>query len=807
MSSVLIISAVVLFAALLYAGLGYAAWVAGAAIGMAAWWASGVEFVGAFQFISFILVALAVLFGAPPLRRIVISTPAMRAVGRILPRVGDTERIALEAGTVWWDGDLFSGAPDWNKLLKFQAKGLTKAEQAFLDGPVEELCRMVDDWQIIQHREIPDEIWDYMKRERFFGMVIPESYGGRGFSAIAHSAVVTKIASRSLAVAVTVMVPNSLGPAELLYHYGTEKQKDRYLPRLARGEEIPCFALTEPAAGSDAASVRSQGVICQGDWEGEKTLGIRLSFEKRYITLAPIATLIGLAFQLRDPDGLLGDKKDIGITCALISHKTAGLVVGDRHDPLGIPFQNGTVFGKDVFIPLSAVIGGEAGMGQGWRMLMECLSVGRSISLPALSVGASELSVRTVGAYATLREQFNLPIGRLEGVTEVLGRIGGKTYLMDAARRLTCGAVDAGERPSVLSAVAKRYLTQSMREVVDDAFDIQAGAAIIRGPRNVMGRAYQGVPIAITVEGANILIRSLMIFGQGAIRCHPFVHDEMEAAVAGDAARFDTAFFGHIGFVARNGMRSFVLALTRAALAQIPANVSKEEAVEYRRLTRLSAAFALVSDVTMGTLGGALKRKEALSGRLADAISWLYLGSAALKRYHDEGRPTWAGPYRAWALAYACHEIEKALLEVIQNLPNRPAAWGLRLMAFPFGASYRPPADRLSLKVGAGLLNDGEARRALSADIHIPNPDEPGLGRMEAALAAVMAAAEDRKSVIAAVRRGDLAKASEDALADAALKAGIVDAQAHARLKAAAEARDDIIQVDSFDPQVYMKQR
>jgi acyl-CoA dehydrogenase len=504
MTATLLLLAAVCLIVLLYAGKGYWAWVSALAIGLLAWWLAGVGSPLAFKTAVTLAVLAAGVFGLPAIRRPLVSAPAMRLVRAILPAMGDTERIALEAGTVWWDGDLFSGKPDWRKLLDFKLRALSERERAFLDGPVEDLCRMIDDWQIAQDRDLSPQVWDFLKRERFFGMIIPEEYGGLGFSAIGHSAVVVKISSRSVAAAVTVMVPNSLGPAELLLHYGTDEQKKHYLPRLARGEDVPCFALTEPHAGSDAASTRSTGVVCRGKYEGKEVLGIRLNWNKRYITLAPVATVIGLAFRLFDPDGLLGGEEDIGITCALIPRDVPGIKIGDRHDPMGVPFQNGPIFGDDVFVPVDFIIGGQDGAGQGWKMLMDSLAAGRSISLPSLSVAAVELAARTTGAYATVREQFNLPIGRFEGIEEPLARIAGHAYLMNAVRVLTCAAVDAGEKPAVLSAIAKAYLTDGMRKSVIDAMDIMAGAAICSGPRNILSRIYVSAPIGITVEGANI---------------------------------------------------------------------------------------------------------------------------------------------------------------------------------------------------------------------------------------------------------------------------------------------------------------
>ena len=794
--------ALIVFVALLYLGRGYWAWVLGVALALAAWFNAGVASPNLFWTCAAIAAVLALVFGVPALRRGVVSGHLMRLVRSFLPRMGDTERIALEAGTVWFDGDLFSGDPDWRKLLDFKPKPLTDKERAFLDGPVEELCRMVDDYQIAQDRDLSPAVWDYMKRERFFGMIIPEKFGGRGFSAIAHSAVVTKLSSRSITAAVTVMVPNSLGPGELLVHYGTEEQKNHYLPRLARGEDIPCFALTEPGAGSDAASGKSKGIVCKEKWKGKEITGIRLTFNKRYITLAPVATVVGLAFRLYDPDHLLGKVEDIGITCALIPRDTPGLVIGNRHDPMGVPFQNGPVSGTDVFVPLDYVIGGQKGVGIGWRMLMESLAAGRSVSLPSLSCGASQLATRVTGAYGTVREQFNMQIGRFEGIEEALARIGGYAYFMNAARVLTCGAVDAGAKPAVLSAIVKAYLTDGMRDRLNDAFDIQAGAAICRGRRNILGRGFIGVPIAITVEGANILTRSLIVFGQGAIRCHPFVHDEMVTVAENDLPGFDRAFFGHVGFVYKNMARSFFLALTGGRLASAP--VSDSTAGYFRAITRYSAAFALITDIALATLGGALKRREKISGRMADALAWMYIGSSALKRFHGEGRPARDRVVLDWSLQWALWKVQDALSGVIENLPNRAAAAILCPLVFPLGARRRPPSDDLGARVARDLLDDKELRLHLTSDIYVPKTDEPGLGKLESALDLVVAAQHVQNKVREAARTRRLGDLPREEMADEALSQGIITKDEHARLAAAEKARDDAIQVDAFDPGTYL---
>ncbi|GIW53268.1 MAG: acyl-CoA dehydrogenase [Gemmatimonadales bacterium] len=745
------------------------------------------------------------IFGISSVRRSLVSSWLMRLLAPLLPRMSETERVALEAGTVWFDGELFSGAPDWEYLLSFQPRKLSERERAFLEGPVEELCRMIKEWDVVQRGDLPPEVWTFLKHHKFFGMIIPEEYGGLGFSAAAHSAVIVKLASRSVTAAVTVMVPNSLGPAELLLHYGTEEQKRYYLPRLASGEEIPCFALTGPEAGSDAAATQSTGIVCQGIYQGREVLGMRLNWRKRYITLGPVSTVIGLAFRLKDPDHLLGEKEDLGITCALIPSHLPGIEIGKRHDPMGIPFQNGPNSGRDVFVPLDFIIGGPAMAGQGWKMLMQSLAAGRSISLPSLSVASAELAARVVGAYATVREQFDTPIGRFEGIEEPLARIGGLTYLMNAARILTVGAVDAGEKPAVLSAVVKAYLTEAMRRVINDAMDIRAGAAICRGPRNMLAHAYQAVPIGITVEGANILTRSMIIYGQGAVRCHPYVQDEIRAIAERDAARFDRAFFKHVGFTVSNAVRTLLLGLTDGRLAGGAGRGRVRR--HLKRFTRMSAAFALTSDVAMAVLGGKLKRREKLSGRLADALAWMYLGSAALKRFHDSGMPERDRPFAEWSARHALFQVQEALRGVIENFPNRPAAWMLRWLIFPLGARYRPPSDALGSQVARELLEDREARAALTGDIYIPGPHEPGLGRLEAALDHAVEALKVETKIRDAIRAGKLDRAPGEMILEQAQAAGIISDLEALAVMAADAIREEVIQVDAFDPEEFLRLR
>ncbi len=806
MQTILVAAALVVLALVLfYRRQPYLAWVL-PVLGALAWWGFTIDSSGTgFRIVVAVFALLAVVFGVPPLRRSLVSRGVMGVMRRVLPRMGETERIALEAGTVWFDGELFSGRPNWRRLLEFSVKPLSAEERDFLDGPVERLCAMVNEWDVVQRGDLAPETWDFIKQHGFFGMIIPEEFGGLGFSAAAHSAVISKLASRSVTAAVTVMVPNSLGPAELLLHYGTKEQKEHYLPRLANGTDIPCFALTGPEAGSDAAATQSIGIVCHGTYEGREVLGMRLSWRKRYITLGPVATVIGLAFRLRDPERLLGGEEDLGITCALVPANLPGIKIGKRHDPMGVPFHNGPNSGRDVFVPLDFIIGGRQMAGQGWRMLMESLAAGRSISLPSLAASSGELAARVVGAYATVREQFDTPIGRFEGIEEPLARIGGLTYVMNAARVLTAGAVDAGEKPAVLSAVVKAYLTEGMRQVVNDAMDIRAGASICRGPRNILARAYQAVPIGITVEGANILTRSMIIYGQGAIRCHPYVQAEMQAVAESDVDGFDRAFFGHVGFVVSNVVRSILLAVSGARLAGAP--IGGPTAKYFRRLSRMSAAFTVVSDTAMATLGGRLKRREKISGRLADALAWMYLAASALKRFIDDGQPLRDLPFVQWGSDHALYQIQTALLGILDNLPNRTAAIALRPVLFPFGARFRPPSDGVGAAVARELLEDREARLHLTQDIYIPPPDEPGLGRLEAALDHAVAALAVETKLRDAVRAGQLDKAPGDELLEAALAAGIITADERQQVISADQVRNEVIRVDAFDQETFLDLR
>ncbi|HNP63551.1 MAG TPA: acyl-CoA dehydrogenase [Woeseiaceae bacterium] len=661
--------------------------------------------------------ALMVLPNLVEFRREKITRPLLAVYRKMLPSMSDTEREALEAGSVWWDGELFSGMPEWDRLMSFPAPKLSEEEQAFLDGPCETLCEMLDDWDIHHERaDMPKKVWDYIIEQRFFAMIIPKQYGGLEFSAYANAAVITKLAGRSPTASSTIGVPNSLGPAELLLHYGTEEQKNHYLPGLAAGTEIPCFALTSPQAGSDAAALIDSGVVCKGKWQGKTITGIRLNWDKRYITLAPVATVLGLAFKLHDPDHLIGDVDEYGITAALIPTKTDGVVVGRRHFPLSIAFQNGPTSGKDVFVPLDYIIGGPEMAGKGWKMLVELLSVGRAITLPSTASGGGQSASYASGAYAVLRKQFNTSIANFEGVGEALTRIAGHTYIMNAAVAVTAGAIDQGEKPAVPSAILKYHCTELGRKVANDAMDIHGGKAIMMGPTNYLGRGYMATPIAITVEGANILTRSLIIYGQGAIRCHPFVLRELQAASDDDLDRglieFDDALFGHIGYAISNMARSFFLALTHAKFSRVPLNTPTRR--YYQNINRYSAAFALASDFAMLTLGGTLKKRELLSARLGDILSSMYLASTVLKHFENQGRRATDLPLVEWSVRTLMYQAQEALHAFLRNFPNRYVATLLRFFIFPRGRTYSAPSDDIARKVVELITTPGESRERLS---------------------------------------------------------------------------------------------
>ena len=748
--------------------------------------------------IAFVVVSVLTL--PTPMRRTLIGVPLLALFRKILPQVSQTEQEALDAGTVWWDGELFSGNPDWNKLLAYPKPTLTAEERAFIDGPVEELCAMLDDWQITNElHDLPPVAWQFIKDQGFLGMIIPKVFGGKGFSALAHSEVVMKLSTRSGTAAVSVMVPNSLGPAELLRHDGSDAQKNHYLPRLANGSEMPCFALTSPEAGSDAGAIPDFGVVCRGTWEGAEVLGMRLTWEKRYITLGPVATLLGLAFRLYDPEHLLGARDDVGITLALIPTATPGVHIGRRHLPLNAVFMNGPNWGRDVFIPLDYIIGGAANAGQGWKMLMNCLAAGRSISLPANATGMAKLCALTSGAYGHVRTQFKMPVGRFEGVEEAIARIGGNAYLMDAARVMTAGAVDLGEKPSVISAIVKYHLTERARAVVNDAMDVHGGKGICMGPSNYLARAYQQIPIGITVEGANILTRSMIIFGQGAIRCHPWVLKEISATQEPDAARalrdFDIAFFGHAAFVVGNLVRVLVLGLTRACFIRVPGDAHTRR--YYRQLTRFAAGFALLADAAMFVLGGSLKRRERLSARLGDILSQLYLASAVLKRYEDAGRPADDLPLLHWAMQDALLRLQEAFGGLFDNLPGRLIGFVMRQLIFCRGLEYKAPSDVLGQQVVRTLMAPGPARQRLTAGTYISPSEHDAVGGLEAALVAVIAAEAVEAKMRAAQKAGVLS-GKGTSLTDSALRQGIISASDAQVLARAQQLRRRAIMVDDF---------
>ncbi len=754
---------------------------------------------GVWKGFLWLMLAALWLLNIRPLRKLLISRPFLKAYMRLLPSMSQTEKEALDAGTVWWDGELFTGKPRFEKLLASKAPQLTAEEQAFIDGPCEELCRMFDDWDITHRRaDMPPKVWDYLKSKGFFAMIIPKKYGGLEFSAYAHSCVLVKLASRSGLLAATTAVPNSLGPAELLNHYGTEEQKNHYLPRLAKGEEVPCFALTGPRAGSDAAALPDTGIVCKGTWQGREILGLRLDFNKRYITLAPIATVVGLAFRMFDPDRLLGDKQDLGITCALIPRNTPGLNIGRRHFPLNVPFMNGPLSGKDVFVPLDTIIGGPKMAGQGWRMLVEQLSVGRCISLPSNTTGGAKLGVFASGAYTRIRRQFNMPVGKFEGVEAVLARMVGYTYTMDAARSVTAGAIDGGEKPSVPSAMLKYHVTEMGRQVANDAMDVHGGKGIQLGPRNYLGRNYQVVPVAITVEGANILTRSLIIFGQGAVRCHPYVLKEMNAARNKDVNEFDAALFGHVGFTISNAVRSFVMALTHARFTRVP-DVGDTRRY-YQHIVRFSASFAFAVDVAMLTLGGYLKKKENLSARLGDVLSSMYLASMVLKHHENQGRPAEDLPLVEWACRNQMYRAQEQLHDFLRNFPNRFLGGVMRLLIFPGGRTYSAPSDRLGRQLADAVLSATEVRDRLCRFVY--RTVEPGnpLGLLEEALVMAETAEPLEKRIrVEGVKTGKITALDVPGQIAQARELGIISETEAAQLRDYDRKVMELISVDDFD--------
>ncbi len=786
------------------------AWAAGAAIALLGWQtgafhaASHWPSFGLFSLLAWLPVVALGLMAVPAIRRQFFVEPAFKLVKGILPKVSDTEQQALDGGTVGFDAELFSGTPDWNKLRSVPPVVLTPEEQAFLDGPTEDLCHMINDWQVRHaNREIPEEVWAFVKKHGFLGMLISKEHGGLGFSAQAQSLILGKIASRSPDVVTIVMVPNSLGPGELIEKYGTDEQKHYYLPRLAKGEEVPCFSLTGPTSGSDAATMRDIGTVVRGRHDGKETVGIKLSWDKRYITLGPKATLVGLAFQLFDPDKILGKGEDLGITVAMVPATHPGVNIGRRHLPSGAAFPNGPNWGNDVFIPMDWVIGGDKMVGQGWRMLMECLAAGRAISLPSSATAGAKSMLRFTSAYARIRRQFGLPVGRMEGVQEPMARLVENAYVNEAARGVTAAMVSRGERPSVISALMKYQTTEKLRRSVNDAMDIHGGRAICDGPANYLQTGYQMVPVGITVEGANILTRTLITFAQGALRSHPYLYSEVKAVQDADQTRgleaFETAFLGHIGHVVSNMTGAFIHNITLGLFANAPSQVGELKPV-YRQLSRSSRNFALVADMTVALLGGGLKTKQMLTGRLADALSELYLVSCVLKRFEDDKFPAADRPIVQLAAANGLNRFEEALRGAVMNFPVTPVRWKLRALIFPLGRHYYPAPDRLASSVASAVLVPGEARDRLTKHIYISDDVNDATGLLEVTLKKVVAAEEAEKKLERAIRAGTVRRYHGlDWIGDAAKQNVITEAEMTLlREVEALVAR--VIAVDHFDP-------
>ena len=758
----------------------------------------------------FWLLLLWLLFGVMVLpnltdfRREKITRPLLDIYRTMLPSMSDTEREALEAGSVWWDGELFSGKPDWDRLMSYPAPVLSEEEQAFFDGPCEELCSMINDWEIAHElADMPEHVWSYIKKHKFFAMIIPKQYGGLEFSAYANAMVIMKLASRSATASSTIGVPNSLGPAELLLHYGTEEQKQRYLPGLATADEIPCFALTSPQAGSDAAALIDSGIVCKGKWKGKQITGIKLNWDKRYITLAPVATVLGLAFKLYDPDRLIGDIEDYGITAALIPTDMPGVTVGRRHIPLTIPFQNGPTSGKDVFVPLDYIIGGQEMAGKGWKMLVELLSVGRAITLPSIAAGGSQSAVYGAGAYTRIRKQFGMPVSRFDGVGEALTRIAGHTYIMNAAVSVTSGAIDQGEKPAVPSAILKYHCTELARMVANDTMDVHGGKAVMMGPKNYVARGYIATPIAITVEGANILTRSLIIFGQGAMRCHPYVLRELNAAQDENAERglveFDAALFGHIGYAISNLARSFFLALTHAKFSTVPLNTPTRRF--YQNINRYSAAFALATDFAMLTLGGKLKQKELLSARLGDVLSSMYLASNVLKHFENQGRRAADVPLVEWSVRTLMYNAQEQLHSFLRNLPNRPTAFLLRSFIFPRGRTYSAPSDELVRKIVDLITRPGEARDRLSEQAYTTLEPGSPLGLLQEALELAEQMAPLERKLRQSQKEGLISSEYLGHQIDEAKSAGVISKAEAKDLRSYHEKVLNLLSVDDFAPE------
>lgn len=755
-------------------------------------------------FMGWIAAGVMAAFSFRPVRQRLVIRPAYGALKKIMPKISATEREALQAGTIGWDAELFGGAPDWQRLRDVPPMSLSAEERAFIDGPTEDLCRMLDDWDIRHTRnDIPEEVWKFVAEKGFLGMLISKDHGGLGFSAQAQSLIIGKIASRCPDVAVIVMVPNSLGPGELIEKYGTDEQKSKYLKRLAQGKEIPCFALTGPASGSDAASMRDIGIVCKQTFKGKETLGISLTWEKRYITLGPKATLLGLAVEVHDPDLLLGKSKDPGITVLLVPASHKGVEIGRRHLAGGVAFPNGPNWGRDVFVPIDWVVGGREGVGQGWRMLMECLSEGRAISLPATSTAAAKALLRNSTAYARIRKQFGLPIAFMEGIEEPLARLVETAYVLEAARSVTASMVSAGEKPSVISALLKYQSTERMRIAVNDAFDIHGGRAICDGPSNYLQSVYQAMPVAITVEGANILTRTLITFAQGALRSHPWLYKEVEALQDWDTERglaaFEKAFCGHVSFMMANIFGSLFHNLTGGFLASAPAHAGVNRRW-YRQLARSARSFALVADLTVASLGGGLKVKQKITGRLADALSELYLLSCVLKRFEDDGHPAADREIVDYCAANHLYRFQQALKGVIDNFPVLAVKLILRPLVFPLGARAKPASDRLGKEIVRAALLPGEVRDRLTRDIFITDDPADPAGLLEHTLGKVIAAQDADKKLEKAVRAGTIARNHTNDWIGEARDKDVITADEAEALKELEDLVAKVIAVDHFDP-------
>lgn len=753
--------------------------------------------------IGLVVVVLAI-FNIKPIRASLVSSSLMKLMKafNFIPKISPTERTALEAGVVWVEGDLFSGKPDFSKIMQEPYPQLTEDEKAFINGPLERLCDALQPWKIYKQREITKEAWDIIKQEKFLGMIIPKEYGGLGFSALAHSEVIMKLSSRSLPAAITVMVPNSLGPAELLVHYGTEEQKKHYLPRLATGQEIPCFALTEPGAGSDAGSITSEGVVFK-DIDGQ--IKIKLNWNKRYITLASIATVLGLAFKLRDPQNLLGLGEEPGITAALIPTTTPGVMLGQRHDPLSVPFHNCPTRGKDVIVGIDVVIGGKDGVGKGWGMLMDCLAAGRGISLPAQSAGGARLSTFATTAHAAVRRQFGLPIGKFEGVEEPIARIVGFNYMVEALRRFTVGALDKGIKPPVITAITKYNSTEIGRKIINDAMDAIGGNGISMGPRNLLAEIYIATPIGITVEGANILTRTLMVFGQGALRAHPYAFKEVDAVEKGDVAGFDAAFWGHVGHIVRNAFRALCLSLTRGYIASVPSGAGPL-AVYYRRLVWTSASFAIWSDIAMGTLGGTLKLKEKLTGRFADILSWMYICTAVIRRFEAEGRRPEDLAFVRFSLKYGLQQIQNSFDGIYDNLTIPGLSWFVKGW---IGAWSRINSlsshitDNLTHGMVDAMINDTPTRARMLEGMYMPKDLNEQVARLDHAFKVVTQAEAAEKKIRKAVKDGVLPKKKVHLLIEEAVAKSVITAAEKEVIMKSEAVRFDAVQVDDFNETQY----